>query len=342
MVEDLLHALRQLDAHQVVVLTDDHVNALYPQHLISLTENFQCQKIVIPAGECHKSLMQAAEICQQLLSQQYDTSLVIVNFGGGMICDLGGFVASIYKRGVRYVNYPTTLISMIDAAIGGKVGVNMEHVKNCIGRIEQPAAIIPADNALLATLPQEELLSGFGEMVKYAVIGLPSLFQQLADLQELSHEVIQPQWIIDCASFKKHVVAVDPLDKKERHILNFGHTIGHAVESYNMNYKGLPHGVAVAIGILYEAALSHKFLSLSREELAQIQQLISRHFPSFSFHESMIDTLINYMLQDKKNQSGKINFTLLHSIGHAVTDCLIDVAAVRSFFQAQENDMYLS
>ncbi len=315
-INALLNFLQEQSAQDVVVLTDSNVDALYPDYLSALSAHFRTQKIVVPAGEQNKSIEQATAIWQQLLEKQYDRDLVIVNFGGGMVCDLGGFVAATYKRGVRCVKYPTTLLAMIDAAIGGKTAINFDHIKNCIGLVRQPDYVVPADPALLRTLPESELLSGFGELIKYAVISSPVLFEQLCQLEQLTPENIRPEWIEACVSFKNSIVAIDPEDRRERHILNFGHTYGHAIESLRAA-KGepIPHGVAVAIGIVYECQISMEQGVLGKDDFDKIRQLIQRFYDVPTLSEELLSQLNPYILQDKKNKNGKVVCVQLSEIG---------------------------
>ena len=315
-INALLNFLQEQSARQVVVLTDSNLDALYPHYLDDLEQHFSVEKIVVPAGEQNKSIKQATAIWQQLLEKQYDRDLVIVNFGGGMICDLGGFVAATYKRGVRCVNYPTTLLAMIDAAIGGKTAINLDHIKNCVGLIRQPDFIVPADLALLRTLPEGELLSGFGELVKYALIASRPLFDELLQIDKLSAEGLRPEWISTCIEYKNKIVAIDPDDVKERHVLNFGHTYGHAIESMcAAQGEPIPHGIAVAIGILFECQKAAQEGHFPMEDFLLVEKLIRRHFEVPAYDEALERQLSPYFLQDKKNRNGEVAFVQLSEIG---------------------------
>lgn len=317
-INALLNILQEQSARQVVVLTDSNLDTLYPHYLDALAQHFSVEKIVVPAGEQHKSIEQATAIWQQLLEKQYDKDLVIVNFGGGMVCDLGGFVAATYKRGVRCVNYPTTLLAMIDAAIGGKTAINLDHVKNCVGLIRQPDFVVPADVQLLKTLPQAELLSGFGELVKYALIASRPLFDELLQLDKLSAECLRSEWISTCVEYKNKIVAIDPDDVKERHVLNFGHTYGHAIESLcAAQGEPIPHGIAVAIGILFECQKAKQEGQFPEDDFLLVEKLIRRHFEVPAYSEAYERQLSPYFLQDKKNRDGQVAFVQLSEIGKA-------------------------
>lgn len=316
-INALLNFLQEQSARDIVVLTDSKVDALYPNYLSALSAHFQVQKIVVPAGEQNKSIKQATAIWQQLLEKQYDKNLVIVNFGGGMVCDLGGFVAATYKRGVRCVNFPTTLLAMIDAAIGGKTAVNLDHIKNCVGLIRQPDFIVPADLTLLRTLPEGELLSGFGELVKYALIASRPLFDELLQIDKLSAEGLRPEWISTCIEYKNKIVDIDPDDVRERHVLNFGHTYGHAIESMcAAQGEPIPHGLAVAIGILFECQKAAQEGHFPMEDFLLVEKLIRRHFEVPAYDEALERQLSPYFLQDKKNKNGEVAFVQLSEIGN--------------------------
>lgn len=324
-VTTLLQYLEGRGVRTVALLTDTNVAALYPHYWDALEEHFSLLRVVVPAGESSKSLAQAEQVWRQLLEAQCEKDIFMLNFGGGTVCDLGGFVAATYKRGVPFANCPTTLLAMIDAAIGGKNGIDMLSVKNCIGTIRQPDVVLPDDISFLQTLPEEELRSGFGELIKYALIGSRALFDQISAVENLEASGIRPEWITHCAAMKRDIVQQDPEDRGVRHLLNFGHTVGHALESL-LAETGRPvtHGEAVAMGMLFESRLSARHNVLAHEELERIEELISRHFhiPSLSAQE--VEKAMDFMLQDKKNKSGKINITLLKSIGDAQPDFYVE------------------
>ena len=321
----LIQHLQTRGTSTVALLTDANVAALYPHYWDALGEHFTLLRLVVPAGESSKSLQQAERIWRQLLEAQCEKELFILNFGGGTVCDLGGFVAATYKRGVPFANCPTTLLAMIDAAIGGKNGIDMLSVKNCIGTIRQPDVVLPDDISLLQTLPEKELRSGFGELIKYALIGSRELFDQIANVKQLRPQDICPEWIAHCAEMKRDIVKRDPEDRALRHLLNFGHTFGHALESL-LAEEGRPvsHGEAVALGMLFESRLSAHHNVLSQNELACIENLITRHYPIPDLSANEVDKAMDYMLQDKKNRNGEINITLLKSIGNAQPDFYVE------------------
>jgi 3-dehydroquinate synthase len=324
-VTTLLQYLEGRGVRTVALLTDTNVAALYPHYWDALEEHFSLLRIVVPAGESSKSLAQAEQVWRQLLEAQCEKDIFMLNFGGGTVCDLGGFVAATYKRGVPFANCPTTLLAMIDAAIGGKNGIDMLSVKNCIGTIRQPDVVLPDDISFLQTLPEEELRSGFGELIKYALIGSRALFDQISAVENLEASGIRLEWIAHCAEMKRDIVKRDPEDRALRHLLNFGHTFGHALESL-LAEVGCPvsHGEAVALGMLFESRLSARHNVLSQNELACIENLITRHYPIPELSANEVDKAMDYMLQDKKNRNGEINITLLKSIGNAQPDFYVE------------------
>lgn len=304
---------------QVVILTDENVERHYAGYFADLQRDYFTDKIVIPAGEKSKSIDTAVSIWNYFADKQYDRNIFLLNFGGGTVCDLGGFVASTYKRGIRFANCPTTLLAMIDAAVGGKTGVNLHHLKNAVGTFYFPDIQLSADVSLLETLPQEEMLSGFGELVKYALIGSAELFQELSQAKEFP--IIKQEYVDFCVKFKQEVVEKDPKDCGFRHILNFGHTFGHAIESHGAEIgRPFAHGVAVAQGLYYESLLSAKLGHLSQEEWKQIDVFLNKHFDIMTITDETLEKLMPYMLNDKKNRNCLINFTFIDHIGHATPD----------------------
>lgn len=318
-IRQLSEHFRRQNIRNVVVLTDENVEKHYSDYFSELSGCVSLDKIVVPAGECSKSIDTAIKIWQYLTEKHYDRNVFLLNFGGGMITDLGGFVASTYKRGIRFANCPTTLLAMIDAAVGGKTGVDLQHLKNVVGTFYFPDIQLPVDIELLQTLPDEEFQSGFGELVKYALIGSEELFQELCNLESIKE--LKPEFLDFCIDFKQKIVKEDPHDNNLRHILNFGHTFGHAIESYCAE-KGNPiaHGIAVAQGLYYESILSAKHAHLPQEEWQKIAGFLKKHFNIAPITPEMSEKLFGYMQNDKKNHDGHVNFTLIDHIGHAIPD----------------------
>lgn len=329
-IQPLTAYFQRENIRNVVILTDENVNRLYPDYFSGLQEFCQLDHYVLPAGESSKSIETAVKIWDYLAEKQYDKNVFLLNFGGGMVCDLGGFVASTYKRGIRFANHPTTLLAMIDAAVGGKTGINLQYLKNGVGTFYFPDIQLPVDISLLKTLPDEELRSGFGELVKYALIGSEELFQKLCQLDSIEH--LEPDFLTFCVDFKQNVVKKDPKDTGLRHILNFGHTIGHAIESYGAE-KGTPiaHGLAVAQGLYYESLLSTKLGLLPQNEWQQIAAFLPKHFQIMTLTEEILSKLVVFMQNDKKNSDNLINFTLLDHLGHATPNFQIPISEIQTY-----------
>jgi len=268
---------------------------------------------VFPAGESHKNLETCTKIWEWMTEEGFDRKALIINLGGGVTGDMGGFCAATYKRGIRFINLPTTLLSQVDASVGGKLGIDFMGLKNHIGVFTKPEAVLIADT-FLQSLPEEELRSGYAEVIKHGLIQDEAYF----GLLKFEHWKEQ-NWrdiIEKSISIKRIVVEKDPKEAGLRKILNFGHSIGHAFESkYLETERHLLHGEAIAIGMIAEAYLSHQKSGLSSRELESIQASLLQVFPKFDFEEEEIPGIIKLCMQDKKNEGNQIYFSLLSSIG---------------------------
>lgn len=273
--------------------------------------------IEVPSGEENKNISTCNFIWEKLTENQLDRNSLLINLGGGVIGDMGGFCASTYKRGIDFIQIPTTLLAMVDASVGGKLGVDFKDLKNQIGVFNNPKSVL-IDPEFLQTLPEKELKSGFAEVVKHALIADKDLWNKITstpfanlDWQEI---------ITISVDIKNNIVLSDPLENGERKKLNFGHTFGHAIESYYLE-KGTPilHGEAVFMGMILEIDLS----SISEEEKQEIKNFILSNF-SLPFTPKKSDILSN-LVNDKKNKEGKINFSLLNKIGDGSIDHLFSI-----------------
>ncbi|MBH70361.1 MAG: 3-dehydroquinate synthase [Flavobacteriales bacterium] len=270
--------------------------------------------IELNSGENYKNLSSCDFIWQQLVKHEFDRKSLMLNLGGGFIGDIGGFCASTYKRGIDFIHIPTTLLSMVDASIGGKTGVNFNNIKNLVGVFNNPKSIL-INPEFLKTLNDQELKSGFAEVVKHALIYDLSLWNQITStkFEDFNWEGIIAQSI----QIKNKIILQDPLEKGERKKLNFGHTYGHAIESYYID-QGIPilHGEAIFIGMILETDIS--FLSEKKKD--EIKNFIIKNFKLPQIPKK--SELIKYMRNDKKNSSKKINFSLLTNIGESKIDNL--------------------
>lgn len=315
----------------IVIIADETVWNYYPNYFDFIKE----KKIIIPIiiSEKIKNLATCELIWQKMSDAQVDREALCINFGGGIISDIGGFAASIYKRGIKVVNIPTTLLAMIDAAIGGKNGINFNHIKNMIGTFHFPEKVF-IDKNLLKTLTHNELLNGFGELIKYALITKRDLWNEIKQIPSLSADEIKQTWIDKAVSFKAEVVKIDPFDKNERQILNVGHTIGHAIESFYLK-KGdeISHGNAVAIGTVFEIYLSNYKKLVSTKLAEEISNFIKRFFtiPTFTKTESL--EIASYISNDKKTMLQTVFLPLLNDIGKISLKQKVEIAEIVEILQ---------
>jgi 3-dehydroquinate synthase len=271
------------------------------------------KKFTFPAGEKYKNLDTCLQIWEWMTQEGFDRKALIINLGGGVTGDMGGFCAATYKRGIRFINVPTSLLSQVDASVGGKLGIDFRGFKNHIGVFTQPDAVIIAEE-FLKTLSEKELRSGFAEVLKHGLIRNAAYFRSL----RIENWQDQPwkEIIEKSVSIKKDIVEKDPKESGLRKILNFGHTIGHAFESHFLGTGcHLLHGEAIAIGMVCEAFLSFKKCGLSKEELVEIENVMLKVFGHFEFSDKDIPVIIQLCGQDKKNESSTMYFSLLRKVG---------------------------
>ncbi|HNX42790.1 MAG TPA: 3-dehydroquinate synthase family protein [Bacteroidales bacterium] len=305
----------------IFILVDENTKKYcYPQLAERHPSLSNARIVEIPEGEKAKNFHTAVSVWEQLSEKGALRDSLLFCLGGGVLCDVGGFTASSYRRGMPFVMVPTTLMAMVDAAIGGKNGINLAGLKNQIGTFSQPESICVFPD-FLKTLPARHILSGFSEMIKHALIDGESF----EDLKKISPtEIVSaPSAIKQSALIKMRVVKQDPLDKGIRNVLNFGHTIGHAFETWSAMHMSEPmlHGEAVAAGLICEAFISVKHCGLPISVLYEIVELVMEHFRKTIFYAPAGNELIEIMLYDKKvKQEGEINFTLLGSPGAPLVD----------------------
>ncbi|WP_316743896.1 3-dehydroquinate synthase [Pedobacter antarcticus] len=302
----------------VDINTSEHCLPVFREMLDDFSE---FDLIETDPGEENKNIDFCIGIWKTLLDFGADRKALMINLGGGVITDMGGFVASTYKRGIDFINIPTTLLSQVDASVGGKTGIDIDNVKNMVGTFTLPKAVF-IESAFLKTLPERELLSGFAEMIKHGLIADNAYFERLKS-QRFSELPVEE--IYRSVQIKNEVVTADPLEKNVRKILNFGHTIGHAVESYSLNNdkKSLNHGEAIAIGMICEAWLSWKNSTLTEAELEEIKTYIASVYPAYHIKEKSFKALSALMQSDKKNENGHILFSLLEKIGKCTYNCRV-------------------
>ena len=302
------------DASKVFILTDENVAPFWLPEVAHWLRCDAAIDIVIKPGEQHKNLQTVQRIWNALMKHQADRNALFINLGGGVITDIGGFAASTYKRGIKFINIPTTLLGMIDAAIGGKTGIDFGGGKNQIGTFAEAEDVL-VDPVFLTTLPRRELLSGLSEMLKYGFIAD-------ANLLEVNLENYQ-DYILRCGEIKRDIVAKDPTEKGLRKILNFGHTLGHAIESHCLaTAHPLLHGEAVALGMVSALWLSVKQCGLDKKVLQdyekQLPLLLSDS--ELNLTNADVDSILGYLAMDKKNKGEHPQFVLLEAVGMPVWD----------------------
>jgi 3-dehydroquinate synthase len=277
---------------------------------LPLLEGFNFQVIECPAGEQSKSFEQVAYVVNKLVDLNADRQTLLINLGGGMISDLGGFVASIFKRGISFINIPTSLLGMVDASIGGKTGIDFLNYKNIVGVFNQAKAIFISID-FLKTLPEDEFVSAWSEIIKTATIANGDLFNSIESNLELDEIIKQ------CALTKSKLVELDFKDHNIRQLLNFGHSIGHALESYYLELnKPIHHGYAVAYGMLIELKIAFHIGSIKQEEFDRIINLIRIKVGYEFIDDNLFDFYSKYLSGDKKNNDSNISFSLPKSIGN--------------------------
>ena len=307
------------------MLTDSHTAEYCLPILADSIGEIPYHLRTIEAGEQSKNLASVQAVWDFLFKHRATREALLINLGGGMITDLGGFAAATYMRGIRFVNIPTTLLAMVDASSGGKTGIDYNGIKNGIGTFTQPLATLIHPN-FLRTLPATELLSGFAEMLKHALIASPEEWIRL--LQLAQEELPQAQFVAalsergllhNSIAIKEQVVAQDPREAGMRKILNFGHTIGHAIESAALEKNAQPHGYCVLLGMVAEVYLSVVKLGCPREVLQQLTQVMLQYYGRPQCDCKQREQLIQRMYQDKKNSANRTpNFTLLRAVGEPV------------------------
>lgn len=317
---------------RIFILTDDHTASLVLPRLSE--ESYiarQAQVITIPSGDVNKSLDSLAHIWDCLVDGGATRKSLMVNLGGGMVTDIGGFAASTFKRGIRFVNMPTTLLAAVDASVGGKTGINFHGLKNEIGVFSQADAVI-ISTTYFDTLPVEELLSGYGEMLKHGLLESLDSFNKLMayDVTARDMKALLPI-LEENVDVKRRVVEEDPTERGLRKALNLGHTPAHAFESWAMHrQKPIPHGYAVAFGLLVDLILSHMLYGFDSAVLRRYASTLRELYGTLPITCSDYDALIDYMHHDKKNVSGTdINFSLLESPGKVHLDSIVPEDKIR-------------
>jgi 3-dehydroquinate synthase len=313
----LLIAKNHKAAHYVII-TDTHVNRLYGQKLQNAMSEagHHVSTIEIPAGESAKNMATVMDTARSLLDLGADRGTVLIALGGGVVGDLTGFVASVYMRSIPYIQVPTTLVGQVDSSIGGKTAVDLPQGKNLLGTFHQPSAVF-VDLDFLETLPQKEYENGLAEIIKYGIIEDDKMFTLLEenmDAIQSRNPAYLPKIIETCCRIKKSIVEIDEREQGLRRILNFGHTVGHALEA--VSEYALSHGEGVALGMIAAARLSAKMHYLADDDLSRIESVIGKAgLPTRIPHAFAPQTVIGRLKTDKKKKDGVIHFVLIKKIG---------------------------
>lgn len=324
--EALNKHLKENKYSSLFIIVDDQTNEYCLSKFLPLIEtDLTIEIIEFESGEANKNIETCIEIWNVLTELGADRKSLVINLGGGVVTDLGGFVASTFKRGVDFIHIPTTLLSMVDASVGGKTGVDLGNLKNQIGVINVPQMVL-IDTQYLETLPQSEMRSGLAEMLKHGLIYDASYWQQFLNLKSIDYADFD-ELIYRSVEIKNEIVIQDPTEKNIRKALNFGHTLGHAIESYFLeseSKKTLLHGEAIAVGMILESYISlHKNL-INNEEYTEIKTTIRSIYDDVTFEETDIDPILQLLVHDKKNEYGLIQFALIEGIGKIRINQLVE------------------
>ncbi len=313
LAESLPPFLESRDFSAIAVIADSHTYRLcYPELKPLLPRH---TLIRIKAGEEQKHLQTCETIWDALTRANFDRHALVLNLGGGVIGDMGGFCAATYKRGIAFAQLPTTLLAQVDASVGGKLGIDFNGLKNHIGVFQQPDAVL-IDPAFLNTLPERELRSGFAEVIKHCLIADADAWNRIRRLDVADQN--WPDLVAHSVAIKQRVVAEDPTENGLRKILNFGHTLGHALETHFLNQprKRLLHGEAIAAGMVMEAFIAHRRGMIDEILLGQIEEYIFAVYGRVTLSDSDVNAALTLTIQDKKNRAGEIQMALIDGPGH--------------------------
>ncbi|HMC02405.1 MAG TPA: 3-dehydroquinate synthase [Flavobacteriaceae bacterium] len=320
---------------KVFIIVDENTHQHCLPEFLGNTESLENIEIIeVESGEANKTIDTCVGIWNTLSGFEADRKCLVINLGGGVITDMGGFVASTFKRGVKFINVPTSLLSMVDASVGGKTGVDLGHLKNQIGVIINPEMVM-INTKFLKTLPDNQLKSGMAEMLKHGLISSQTYWDKFSDLSNLTYRDLD-ELIYESVLIKKEIVDKDPYEKNLRKTLNFGHTLGHAIESYflsNPDKDELLHGEAIAVGMVLETYISTKLLGFSKELCDTIKDVMVTNYSKVPIDNTDIEPIIQLLKYDKKNEHGSINFVLLEAIGKPKIDCNVDDELIHESFK---------
>lgn len=318
--------LKESNNSKIFVLVDENTHEhCLPKFLSQVETELPIEILEIESGEENKNIDTCSGLWSALSELNADRKSLIINLGGGVITDLGGFIASTFKRGINYINVPTTLLAMVDASVGGKTGVDLDNLKNQIGVINSGDMVL-IDTSFLDTLPKNQMHSGLAEMLKHGLINSDLYWEKMKNFIDTDSSNLN-ELIYDSVLIKNDVVTQDPKEQNLRKTLNFGHTLGHAIESYfleNQNKLSLLHGEAIGVGMILECYISHKMLGFPVKKLDQVVTVVKSLYTPIEISNNDYSAIIELLKFDKKNEHGNINFVLLKDIGLHKIDCQVN------------------
>ena len=335
----LERVISEMAPSKIIVITDYHTRKYCIPLLLQKINHIEDSHILsVPPGEEYKTIATCLDLWNQLSSLGMDRKGLIINLGGGVVTDLGGFVACTFQRGITFINIPTTLLAMVDASVGGKTGVDLGVLKNQVGVIQNPKAVL-IETSFLNTLPKEQFTSGMAEMIKHGFITSEGYLRQCLQLDRANKKEVN-DLVWQSIKIKNDVVTEDPYEHGARKTLNYGHTLGHAIESYCLKAPSrhiLLHGEAIAIGMILATYISAEQLGFPKQILDTTTQEIIHLFGKENFDETDIEKIIGLLIFDKKNSHGNIHFVLLEKIGHPILNCTIDKQLILNAFEYYQN-----
>lgn len=318
----LSNLIEEKNYSTIFILVDENtLEHCYPKFIPNLKTNKKIELIEIESGEINKNLETCIGVWNAITELGGDRKSLLITLGGGVITDLGGFVASCFKRGIDFVNIPTTLLSMVDASVGGKTGVDLGVLKNQIGVFANPEMVI-VDADYLDTVEEREIKSGTAEIIKYGLTYDINLFNEIKNNKDLEISDL----IFRSVEIKNEVVLQDPKEQNLRKILNFGHTLGHAIESFYLeseNKENLTHGEAIAIGMVCESYMSSKLLGFPSEKVDAVKNVVLSIYTKIKLLKDDFTSILSLLKHDKKNVNGQVNFVLLNDYENFKLDCKV-------------------
>ena len=331
--------IKEINPSNIFIIVDTNTKQYcLPLFIEKKSFNQSFEVLEIPDGEINKNINTCSLLWNELSENVADRNSLIINLGGGVVTDLGGFVASTFKRGLFFINVPTTLLSMVDASAGGKNGVDLGLLKNQIGVINDPEMTL-IDTDFLRTLPKNQMLSGLAEMIKHGLIHSREYWDKVKSFDILKMDELE-DLIWESVLIKNDVITKDPFEKNLRKTLNYGHTLGHAIESYSLDRNKFPallHGEAITIGMVLTTYISHKQLGFPEQTLSDISHHINKYFNKSLFNKEAINAVIELLKFDKKNYNGKVLFVLLNDIGSHQLNCEVSNSLILEAFEYYKN-----